>query len=123
MLANLVSLDCWPESSLRLPGSMAHAEWCHVRLSACQVSEYQLSHVLQGARVITCGHWKPLATSRAGPAQSRCSLGVGVLCQILCKPNLMYLNRAHDSSQCRECCPIPNSTPKDPKIQLSTIGI
>ena len=93
MLANLVSHDCCPEFSLRLSGSMAHAEWCHVRLSACQVSVCQLSQVLQGARVIICGHWKPLATSRAGPAHSRCSLGAGVLRQILCKSNLKYCLR------------------------------
>ena len=39
----------------------------------------QHSQVVKGACVIMCGQWKDLATSRAGPSQSRCSLGAGVL--------------------------------------------
>ena len=63
-----------------------------VRLSACQVMECQLSHVLRGARVTCCGQYRPLVTSCHGPSQSRCSLGAGVLGQTLCilQPKLLY---------------------------------
>ena len=54
-----------------------------MRLSACQVKVCQLSHVLSGARVIIYGQYEHLATCRHGPSQSQCSLGAGVLGQIL----------------------------------------
>ncbi len=37
MLADAVDHDCYAESSLSLPGSMVHVEWCQVGLSPCQV--------------------------------------------------------------------------------------
>ena len=60
----------------------------------------QHSQVVKGACVISCGQWKHLATSHAGPSQSRCSLGAGVLGQIMCKLNPDLLVRPWCLMQC-----------------------
>ena len=74
-----------------------HAKWLPSGTNSLPSGLCQLSQVLKGARVIMCGQWKPLATSRAGPSQSRCSLGAGVLCQIMCRLNPEYTSW---------CCPV-----------------
>ena len=68
-----------------------HAKWLPSGTNSLPSGLCQLSQVLKDARVIMCGQWKPLATSRAGPSQSRCSLGAGVLCQIMCRLNPEYI--------------------------------
>ena len=72
---------------LSQPGSNFFAKWLPSGTNSLPSGLCQLSQVLEGARVIMCGQWKHLATSRAGPSQSRCSLGAGVLGQIMCRLN------------------------------------
>ena len=78
------------QSTLSQPGEQLHAKWCLVPSGTHSLpsAQWQPSQVPKGARVITCGQWKHLVTSRAGPSQARCSLGAGVLCKIMCKSNL-----------------------------------
>ena len=83
-----------------------HAKWLPSGTDSLPSGLCQLSQVLKGARVIMCGEWKPLATSRAGPSQSRCSLGAGVLCQIMCRLNPEYIWHPRHTQIASLKCPV-----------------